>query len=83
MKSINKTPAKSNKFEGVVIGDDEEQERTELVCSWCNHSLVRLTRIVKVKVGFVETVLLNLILMMNELAINKSYRFPTKILNLQ
>ncbi len=48
MKSINKTPAKSNKFEGVVIGDDEykEQERTELVCSWGNHSLVRLTRIV-------------------------------------
>jgi hypothetical protein len=44
MKSINKTPAKSKKFDGVVIGDDEykEQERIELVCSWCNHSLVRL-----------------------------------------
>jgi hypothetical protein len=45
MKSINKTPAKPNKFDGVVIGDDgyKDQERTELVCSWCNRSLVRLT----------------------------------------
>ena len=45
MKSINKTPAKSNKLNGVIIGNEEykEQERTELVCSWCNHSLVRLT----------------------------------------
>ena len=45
MKSINKTSAKSNKLNGVIIGNEEykEQERTELVCSWCNHSLVRLT----------------------------------------
>ena len=45
MKSISNKPlGKSSKFEGVVIGEEHrEQEITELVCSWCNHSLVRLT----------------------------------------
>jgi hypothetical protein len=48
MKSINKiTPPKSNKFDkfdGILIGDEHiESEKVELVCSWCNQSLVRLS----------------------------------------
>jgi|SRR5918999_2229182 hypothetical protein len=45
MKSISsKTPGKSGKFEGVVIGDEHTgSEKTEFICSWCNQSLVRLS----------------------------------------
>jgi hypothetical protein len=44
MKSINETPAKSSKFDGIVIGDEhKDSEKTEFVCSWCNCSLVRLS----------------------------------------
>ena len=45
MKSIgNKTPGKSGKFEGVVIGDEHTgPEKVEYVCSWCDRSLVRLS----------------------------------------
>jgi hypothetical protein len=75
MKSINKTPAKSSKFVGLVIGDDEYKEQEEL--NLYAHGVI------KVKVGFVEIVLSNLILMMNKLVINKSYRFPMKIVSLQ
>jgi hypothetical protein len=57
-------------------------EKVEYVCSWCNCSFVRLTD--RNKVGFIEIVLLNLILMMNRLATNKDYQFPfKKIVNLQ
>jgi hypothetical protein len=44
MKSINKKiQPKSNKFEGILIGDEyAKHEKIEYVCSWCNRSLVRL-----------------------------------------
>jgi|SRR5918996_595172 hypothetical protein len=45
MKSINKiTPHRIDKFDGITIGDEHTSpERVEYVCSWCNHSLVRLS----------------------------------------
>jgi hypothetical protein len=33
-----------DKFDGILIGDEHTgSDRVELVCSWCNHSLVRLS----------------------------------------
>jgi hypothetical protein len=45
MKSNNKlTPSKSSKFDGITIGDEHTgPDKVEYVCSWCNHSLVRLS----------------------------------------
>jgi hypothetical protein len=44
MKSINKTPRKSDKFDGITIGDEYTgPDKVEYVCSWCNRSLVRLS----------------------------------------
>jgi hypothetical protein len=45
MKSNSKiNPHRMDKFDGVLIGDEHRgSDRVELVCSWCNHSLVRLS----------------------------------------
>jgi hypothetical protein len=44
MKSNSKiTPHSLDKFNGITIGDEHTTpEKVEYVCSWCNHSLVRL-----------------------------------------
>jgi hypothetical protein len=44
MKSNKITPPKSSKFDGILIGDEhKEPNKVELMCSWCNRSLVKLT----------------------------------------
>jgi hypothetical protein len=44
MKSINKHPHKTSKFDGVLIGDEHiGPEKVEYLCSCCNRSLIKLT----------------------------------------
>ena len=46
MKSITKTPPKTDRFDGITIGDEltgPERERTEFICNYCNQNLVKLS----------------------------------------
>jgi hypothetical protein len=70
-----------DKFDGILIGDEHTgSDRVELVCSWCNHSLVRLSdRNSQSESGSAETVPLNSIRMMNRSVINRSYQYQLRI----